>query len=289
DWSCLTPEQLSLERVQRDKKGKKTRALERLEMQAFPQIAIAIDRASYEKQIKHGYLPSQQDISHHTKRVNELDKLGIREALDFALSGETWHSQTAEIVAIASKINSKREYLAKIGINLQCGKNASLNAIWGATLQLFGIRTIRTQKRIDGKVTSFYQVCPDDLVLTKQDLIARLDRNIERYGELIADPQKSFIEKLYGCHTPFENINKQEVCDSTQTDMEQLLQEETTEATNQEKFIDEIDNGLFKKDVAIAQPRLVERMKEMVVNTVTDVADGLISYLTPQEIAEGYF
>ena len=71
--------------------------------------------------------------------------------------------------------------------------------------------------------------------------------------------------------------------------MEQPLQEETTEATNQEKIIDEIDNGLFKHGVAIAQPKLIERMKEMVVNTVTDVADVLILYLTPQEIAEGYF
>lgn len=289
DWSCLTPEQLTLERVQRDKKGKKRRALERLEMQAFPQIAKAIDRASLEKQTKHGAGISQQDISHHTLRVDELDKLGIGEALDFALSGEAWHSQTAEIVAIASKINRKREYLAKIGINLQCGKNASLNAIWGATLQYFGIRTIRTQKRIEGKVTSFYQVCTDDLTLTKQDLIARLDRNIERYGELIADPQKSFIEKLYGCHTPFENSNIQKVCDSFETVMEQTLQDEAIETTNQENNIEVIDNGLDKQDVAIAQPKLIERVKEMVVNTVTDVVDELISYLTLQEIAEGYF
>jgi hypothetical protein len=221
DWSCLTPDQLTLERVQRDKKGKKRRALGNLEMQCFPQIAVAIDKASVEKQIKHGEGIAHQDISHHALRVEALDKLGIGEALDYVLSGAVWSNDTTEIVAIAQKLIDNRDALTKLGISLTCGKNASHNAIFGALLKNYlGLQTVRTQKRIEGKVTSFYQLCGDDLALTKTDLIARLQRNIKKYGALIPNSQKSFVERLYGCHTPFDNTNIQKVCDSYDVDIE---------------------------------------------------------------------
>ena len=223
DWSCLTPDQLTLERVQRDKKGKKRRALGNLEMQCFPQIAVAIDKASVEKQIKHGEGIAHQDISHHALRVEALDKLGIGEALDYVLSGAVWSNDTTEIVAIAQKLIDNRDALTKLGISLTCGKNASHNAMFGALLKNYlGLQTVRTQKRIEGKVTSFYQLCGDDLALTKTDLIARLQRNIERYGALIPNSQKSFVERLYGCHTPFDNSHIQKVCDSQDSDIEPI-------------------------------------------------------------------
>ena len=223
DWSCLTPDQLTLERVQRDKKGKKRRALGNLEMQCFPQIAVAIDKASVEKQIKHGEGIAHQDISHHALRVEALDKLGIGEALDYVLSGAVWSNDTTEIVAIAQKLIDNRDALTKLGISLTCGKNASHNAIFGALLKNYlGLQTVRTQKRIEGKVTSFYQLCGDDLALTKTDLIARLQRNIERYGALIPNSQKSFVERLYGCHTPFDNSHIEKVCDSQDSYIEPI-------------------------------------------------------------------
>lgn len=215
DWSCLTPDKLTLERVQRDRKGKKRNGVGNLEMQAFPQIAKALDKASVDKQTKHGEGIAHQDISHHALRVEALDKLGIGEALDYVLSGAVWSVDTSETVAIAQKLIDNRDALSKIGIGLTCGKNASPNAIFGALLKnYFGLATVRTQKRIEGKVTSFYQLCGDDLALTKTDLVARLQRNIERYGALIPNAQKSFVERLYGCHTPFDNSNIQKVCDS---------------------------------------------------------------------------
>jgi hypothetical protein len=223
DWSCLTPDQLTLERVQRDRKGKKRKATANLEMQAYPQIAKALDKASVEKQTKHGEGIAHQDISHHALRVEALDKLGIGEALDYVLSGAVWTGNTLEIVAIAQKLTDNRDALSKIGIKLTCGKNASQNAIFGALLKnYFGLQTVRTQKRIEGKVTSFYQLCGDDLALTKTDLVARLQRNIERYGALIPNAQKSFVERLYGCHIPFVNSDIQKVCDSYDVETETI-------------------------------------------------------------------
>ncbi len=295
DWSCLTPDELTLERVQRDKKGKKRKALSNLEMQSFPQIAVAIDKASVDKQVKHGEGIAHQDISDHALRVEALDKLGIGEALDYVLSGAVWSNDSSEIVAIAQKLIDNREALTKIGIRLTCGKNASHNAVFGALLKnYFGLQTLRTQKRIEGKVTSFYQLCTDDLALTKTDLIARLQRNIERYGALIPNAQKAFVERLYGCHTPFDNSDIQKVCDSQERHIEPIIDPPNIEAAIAPGPIAQTPN--IPTPIAttpIAQPTIITQIIENVENVVNFVADTVITaiadYFTPDEIDAGYF
>lgn len=295
DWSCLTPDQLTLERVQRDKKGKKRRALGNLEMQCFPQIAVAIDKASVEKQIKHGEGIAHQDISHHALRVEALDKLGIGEALDYVLSGAVWSNDTTEIVAIAQKLIDNRDALTKLGISLTCGKNASHNAMFGALLKNYlGLQTVRTQKRIEGKVTSFYQLCGDDLALTKTDLIARLQRNIKKYGALIPNSQKSFVERLYGCHIPFDNTNIQKVCDSYDVDIETIPDtppiDEPIAIFPIAQPTQELENiPTAIATIPIAQPTLITQIIESVESAVNFVADTVVTaiadYFTPDEIA----
>ncbi len=229
DWSCLTPDQLTLERVQRDRKGKKRKAVGNLEMQAYPQIAAALDKASVAKQVKHGEGIAHQDISHHALRVEALDQLGIDEPLAFILSGNSWSAITPQIESFAQKLIDNREALAKIGIRLTCGKNASINTVFGALLKnYFGLETVRSQLQSPtdkDKKYSVYRLDAKDLDLTKTDLIARLHRNVEKYGELKVDPRKSFVERLYGSHTPFENSNIQKVCDQPQPITEQVIEQ----------------------------------------------------------------
>jgi hypothetical protein len=226
DWSGLTPEQLTLDRVKRDRKGKKRKESERLEMQAFPQIAQAIDKNSIEKQSRHGAGLSQQDISHHSLLQKALERFGIDDVLDFALRGETWCNDTPFVIAIAQKWFVNREALAKLGFRISCGKNANACAVFGAILKWFGLKRISEQKRVDGKLVRFYKLCPEDLELTKADLIARLPRNIERFGALSVDPQNSFVERIYGSHTPFVNTKYQEVCDSKKASTETAFDQE---------------------------------------------------------------
>ncbi|MEA5487107.1 MULTISPECIES: DUF3854 domain-containing protein [Pseudanabaena] len=225
DWSCLTPDQLTLERVQRDRKGKKRKAVSNLEMQSFPQIAVAIDKSSVEKQTKHGEGIAHQDISHHALRVEALDKLGIGEVLDFILSGNSWSAITVQVESFTQKLIDSRDALAKMDIKLTCGKNATINAVFGALLKnYFGLETVRSQlQSTTGKKYSVYRLDTKDLELTKTDLIARLKRNVEKYGELKADPQKAFVERLYGSHTPLVNSDIQEVCDQPQTVIEKEI------------------------------------------------------------------
>lgn len=227
DWSCLTPDQLTLERVQRDRKGKKRKALSNLEMQAFPQIAMSLDKASVEKQSKHGEGIAQQDISHHTLRVEALETLGIDETLVFILNGNSWSAITPQVETFAQKLIDNREALASIGIRLTCGKNASINAVFGALLKnYFGLETLRSQPlNSTGKKHSVYRLDSRDLALTKQDLIARLQRNAEKYGELQPSASKPFVATLYSSHTPFDNSDIQKVCDQIQTETEQGFQE----------------------------------------------------------------
>ena len=230
DWSCFTPDDLTLERVQRDKKGKKRHFLERLEMQAYPQIAKAIDKNSLDRQTKHGAGISQQDLTHFSLRVTALQQLGIHEALDFALSGASWDINTPEVITITEKVAERREALTKIGINLMCPKNANSNGIFGALLGYLGLKTKRHQKRVGGKMVGFYTLCDEDLALTKQDLIARLSRNIERYGELQPVCQNGFVERLYGCNMLSVNsLNTiyQDGCDDSETQTESAINKNT--------------------------------------------------------------
>ena len=299
DWSCLTPDQLTLERVQRDRKGKKRKAVGNLEMQSFPQIAKALDKASVEKQTKHGEGIAHQDISHHALRVEALDKLGIGEALDYVLSGAVWSNDTAEIVAIAQKLIDNRDALTKLGISLTCGKNASHNAMFGALLKNYlGLQTVRTQKRIEGKVTSFYQLCGDDLALTKTDLIARLQRNIKKYGALIPNSQKSFVERLYGCHIPFDNTNIQKVCDSYDVDIETIPDtppiDEPIAIFPIAQPTQELENiPTAIATIPIPQPTFITQIIESTGKSLNFVADTVITaiadYLSPEEIAAGFF
>jgi hypothetical protein len=201
DWGMMTPDQLDVDYIKRDRRGKKRKALEKLEQQAFPKIAESLDKLSLEKQIKHGV--SQQDLTHNLLRVRALEDLGIGKVLDFVLNGGVWHSEHPIVKETAEVLRSKRGELALMGVSLTCGKNANDNAYFGSLLKGFGLTTKRNRRR------ETYQLCNEDLELTKRDLIARLPRNTEKFGELTVEPENQWVSGIYGGSIPFENINKQ--------------------------------------------------------------------------------
>ncbi len=214
DWGMMTPDQLDFEYIKRDRRGKKRKALEKLEQQAFPKIAESLDKTSLEKQIKHGI--SQQDLTHNLLRVRKFEDIGIGKILDFVLNDGVWNESHPIVKGTAETLRSERAELALMGVSLTCGKNASDNAYFGSLLKGFGLKTIRTQRRVNGKVESFYQLCSEDLELTRRDLIARLPRNIEKFGELTVNAETQWANGLYGDHIPLENITITGECDSTQ-------------------------------------------------------------------------
>jgi hypothetical protein len=250
DWSCLTPDKLTLEKIQRDRKGKKRTQSERIEMQVFPEISKVKDKTSYEKQAKHGAGYSQQDFSHNNERVRALEKLDIKNALDYALIGGVWNENTPEIMAAAASIKIHNQALKKMGIRLQVSNDATNNRIFGGLLEYFGVKRKRSQPIINGVKTSCYQVHPDDLALTIQDLIARLPRNIEWYGELTFDSQNPFVKHLYTGHTPFDNNKYIKVCDQSQSIVERAVQTAKT-----------------KTDPPDIKPPIAEPKNEAVTNT----------------------
>ena len=273
DWSCLTPDKLTLERVQRDRKGKKRKAVSNLEMQSFPQIAESMDKASVAKQVKHGEGIAHQDISDHALRVEALDKLGIDEVLDFILAGNSWSAITLQVESFTKKLIDNRDVLAKIGIKLTCGKNAAINAVFGALLKnYFGLETVRSQlQSTTGKKYSVYRLDTKDLALTKTDLIARLHRNVEKYGELKFDPLKAFVERLYGSHTPFDISNIQKVCDQPQTITEQAIE-------TRETIVDTPPINMQNEEIAFNpeydNDEWVDINEEPVEKTVIAIAQG---------------
>ncbi|ANV88881.1 hypothetical protein [Picosynechococcus sp. PCC 7117] len=202
-WAGKTPEQLDLDYIRRDRKGKKRRALEKLEMQAIPDLAIALDKYSLEKQTKHGAV-CQQDLTHNHLRVRALDDWGIGEFLDLALSGQEWHSNHPVVLKLAENWRMHRDELAKFGVKLSCGKNATPAAIVGALLRFFGLKSVSRRKRGGDRLVRIYRLDTEDWNISKADLAARLPLNIEKFGELSINPKSQWVTEIYGRSTPPE-------------------------------------------------------------------------------------
>ncbi len=206
DWRNSDPETITADDVLRDRKGRRRKELEKLEMQAFPQIARALDQASIDKQ-RGGVC--QQDISHHTLRVQALEDIGIGKILDHVLSGQEWHKDHPIVTEAAEILARRRDELALMGVRLTCGKTATPSAYFGALLRIFGLRT-KSKRIADGdQRVRVYRLDTDDLALTKADLVARLPRNVERYGELQLNPTTQWVQEVYGTSIPIESNNNQ--------------------------------------------------------------------------------
>ena len=288
NWSDTALESVTIAQIKRDDKGRKRKALERLEKQAYPVLAIKQDKHSLETQQKWGYGVAHQDVSHTAPTQKALEQIGLHEFLDFLLSGNSYHivekdgavSGTTEAIAFAQKLrdlrNSKqshidkngKEYftridkLAELGIHLSCGYDASLASYIGAMLSWLGLARSAKQETIDKKRVRVYQLHEQDLALTRAELSRRAARFMGEGLELV--PSHPFVERLSRLHTPF-NTEPVERCVQVET-------EAKTTPKNQ------ASGGGF-----------VAKIVEKVETFVNHVVDTIENYLTPEEIAAGYF
>ncbi|MBD2152502.1 DUF3854 domain-containing protein [Pseudanabaena sp. FACHB-1277] len=244
NWSDTSPESVTIEQIERDDKGRKRKALERLEKQAFPILAIAADKTSKEVQAKWGAGYSQPDFTHLALAQKALEQIGVHEFLDFALAGNVWGDDTAIAADLASKLREQRnselttftkfgkpkvtkiDKLAEAGIHLSCGKDASNNTYIGALLQWYGLK--RDEKRITREKSRVrvYRLCQADLSISRDELSRRAARMIREGLELI--PSHAFVERIIDLSTPFVS-NTIERCGHPQTETGQTSQSEAVE------------------------------------------------------------
>lgn len=205
NWSDRTPESVTLSQIERDRKGRKREALERLERQAYPALAIAADHTSRDMQSKWGAGVAYQDVSHLSLAQKALEEIGAHEFLDFALSGGSWSADTPISADLAAKLRSLRsgkiDRLAEAGIHLMCGRDSNNNSYIGALLQWLGLATDSKKISSDGKRTRVYFLCQADLGITREELSRRATRMIREGLEL--HPSHPFVERLYEVSTPF--------------------------------------------------------------------------------------
>ncbi|WP_425218351.1 DUF3854 domain-containing protein, partial [Tumidithrix helvetica] len=214
NWSDRTPKTVTIEQIERDKKGRKRKALERLERQAYPELARAADKKSVDIQSKWGQGIAPQDVKHYALTQQALEILGVHELLDYILAGNSWNEETEITAKLANRLRAERntvrdgkkvDALAEAGISLTCAKDGENNAYIGALLRWLGLQSKRSQQRIDGKVVSFYKLCQADLAITRDELTRRAERAIREGLELI--PSHSFVGKLSSCHRPFNSTH----------------------------------------------------------------------------------
>ena len=284
NWSDTSPESVTLEQIERDDKGKKRKALERLEKQAYPELAIKQDKHSLEAQQTWGYGVAHQDVSHTALTQKALEQIGLHEFLDFVLSGNSWHiveedgavSGTTEAIAFAQKLrdlrNSKqshidkngKEYftridkLAELGIHLSCGYDASLASYIGAMLSWLGLARSAKQETINKKRVRVYRLHEQDLALTRAELSRRAARFMGEGLELV--PSHPFVERISSLHTPFYTVP-----------IKRCVQVENPQKT-------QTGGGGFGA-------KIIKKVETF----VSEVVQTIESYLTPEEIAAGYF
>lgn len=284
NWSDIAPESVTLEQIERDDKGKKRKALERLERQAYPELAIKQDKHSLEAQQTWGYGIAHQDVTHTALTQKALEQIGLHEFLDFVLSGNTWYiveedgaiNGTSEAIAFAQKLrdlrNSKiphidkkgKEYfthidkLAELGIHLSCGLNSGLASYIGAILSWLGLARSAKQETIDKKRVRVYQLHEADLAITCAELSRRAARLMGEGLELV--PSHPFVERLSSLHTPF--------------------------ISNTIKRCVQVENP---QNIQAAVGSFGAKVFEKVETFVNEVVQTIENYLTPEEIAAGYF
>lgn len=189
DWKVITPDQLTLEEIKRDREGMRRKALEKLEMQAFPQIAEALDQISLDR-YRNNDLPKRL-VTRHTLRVNALESIGVGAVLESVFSGVEWSTHSEIVQTTVEHLRAQRDELKKMGVGLFCGVDASNNGYFGALLKFFDLETKRNRRR------NTYQLCPKDWVFTKADLMARLPRNIEKFGDLSINSDNAWARWIY--------------------------------------------------------------------------------------------
>ena len=285
NWSDTTPESVSIEQIDRDDKGRKRKALERLERQAYPQLATNQDKHSLDVQQKWGAGVAHQDVTHTSPTQKALEQIGLHEFLDFVLSGNTWHitegkdgaiNGTTEAIAFAQKLrdlrNSKqshidkngKEYfthidkLAELGIHLSCGLNAGLASYIGAILSWLGLARSAKQETINKKRVRVYQLHEADLAITRAELSRRAARFMGEGLDLVSS--HPFVERLSNLHTPF-------LYDT----IKRCVQ------------VDEPPN------IQAAAVAFVANIVEKVETFVNQVVEKIENYCTPEEMAAGYF
>jgi superfamily II DNA/RNA helicase len=283
NWSDTAPESVTIEQIDRDDKGKKRKALERLEKQAYPELAVKQDKHSLEAQQAWGYGIAHQDVTHTALTQKALEQIGLHDFLDFVLSGNSWHiveedgaiNGTTEAIAFAQKLrdlrNSKiphidkkgKEYfthidkLAELGIHLSCGLNSGLASYIGAMLSWLGLARSAKRETINKKRVRVYQLHEADLAITRAELSRRAARLMGE-GELLAS--HPFVERLSSLSTPFLSTPIKrcgQVAESPKT---------------------QTDGGGFGAKVI-----------KKVETFVNDLVQTIENYCTPEEMAAGYF
>ena len=129
-------------------------------------------------------------------------------------------------------------------------------------LSWLGLARSAKQETIDKKRVRVYQLHEQDLALTRAELSRRAARFMGEGLELV--PSHPFVERLSRLHTPF-NTEPVERCVQVET-------EAKTTPKNQ------ASGGGF-----------VAKIVEKVETFVNHVVDTIENYLTPEEIAAGYF
>lgn len=235
DWSDRTADTVTLSQIERDKKGRKRKALERSLELFFPSLASKADKSSKESQEKWGYGIAHQDVTHRSLMAQALEVTGCDEFLAYALNSGTWHNGTPIAVELADKLRSLRNFeetkinqfgkpvttkidkLAEAGINLTCGRDASNTAYINCLLEWLGWSRISSHPTIDGKRVRVYSLCPDDSSQNLDDLNRRVNKL--RSDGLELTPAYSFVQKLFCPVHTLSNSPIEKVCTEDPPDL----------------------------------------------------------------------
>jgi hypothetical protein len=237
DWSDRTADTVTLSQIERDKKGRKRKALERSLELFYPSLATKADKSSKELQEKWGYGIAHQDVTHRSLMQQALEVIGCHDFLEYALNGGTWHNGTQIAIELADKLRSLRNFeetkinkfgkavttkidkLAETGINLTCGRDASNTAYVNCLLEWLGwSRDKPTHPTIDGKRVRVYSLCPDDSSQNLDDLTRRINK-LRREGVQLT-PANPFVEKLFSPVHTFSNSPIEKVCTEDPPDLQ---------------------------------------------------------------------
>jgi len=178
DWYGIDPNELTIEDVQHDRRGRTRRQMTRLEGMLWLGLARSKDSADLERLTRHG-VPLQAHDLPGRELASEggfaLDVLGL---LRNCIESGSWHNETPWVIAFADRARQCADDV-KLVLGFTIKPNMSNCQIVGMVLRYYGFSTTSRRLGSRGDRRRIYQLETESLELVKATLQKRAQRHEE--------------------------------------------------------------------------------------------------------------
>lgn len=178
DWYGIDPHDLSIDDVERDRRGRTRRELTQLEAMLWLGLAHSKDSADLERLTRHGVPIQAHDLPNRELASEGGFALNVLGLLQNCIESGNWHNETPWVIAFADRAQQCADDV-KLLLGFTIKPNMSNCQIVGMVLRHYGFSTTSRRLGSRGDRRRVYQLETESLELVKATLQERAQRHEE--------------------------------------------------------------------------------------------------------------